>query len=97
METDRPTPPVRSSAAPTLPSPPPTWEPTPSPTADDGEHGQRVEKEVPVIRISIGRIEVRSTPPVPTRPEPAPTERRTPLLPLDEYLERRNRRNGGRP
>lgn len=48
----------------------------------------------PVIRVTIGRIEVRTQPP-PRRsaPAPAPAQPRSPALSLEDYLEQRN---GGR-
>jgi len=59
------------------------------PTAESGE------AEPPVVRVTIGRIDVRTAPPA-KRPEPAPSPAPSPgpappRLGLDEYL-----RNGGR-
>jgi hypothetical protein len=48
------------------------------------------ESGPPVIRVSIGRIEVRAIlPPTPTAERPAPT-RASPVLSLDQYLKQRN-------
>lgn len=46
----------------------------------------------PTVQITIGRIEVRATPPPPARAEKKQPQ--TPVLSLDEYL---RQRNGGRP
>lgn len=46
----------------------------------------------PTIQITIGRIEVRATPPPPAKVEQK--QPRTPVLSLDDYL---RQRNGGRP
>ena len=47
----------------------------------------------PVIQVTIGRIEVRATPPPaqPSRPRPAAL----PALSLEEYLRRRSRKGDG--
>jgi hypothetical protein len=46
--------------------------------------------EPPVVRVTIGRIEVRASPPEPPRSQPIATpEPASPRLSLDDYLERR--------
>ncbi|HRQ40319.1 MAG TPA: hypothetical protein PLD25_20600 [Chloroflexota bacterium] len=49
-------------------------------------------ESAPTVQITIGRIEVRATPPTPTKVEKKRPQ--TPVLSLDEYL---RQRNGGRP
>ncbi len=57
--------------------------------------GQGNPPEPPIIRVSIGRIEVRANVPEPPRPRPLPGQsaRRQPALSLSDYLKQR----GGRP
>jgi hypothetical protein len=46
------------------------------------------QSEPPVIRVSIGRVEVRATPPPPVPAAPVPDPPR-PAMSLDDYLTRR--------
>ncbi len=65
----------------------------PEPGAVPGHRGQVAPAPAagtPVVRVSIGRIEVRGAAPEPgTEARPAP-ERQRPALSLDDYLARRS-------
>lgn len=88
---------------------PPLLAPVPrrrSSTADlrgDTDHsGNRVVSEPrpqadarPVVRVTIGRIDVRGPSPSPQTPRPAPARHQP--LGLDEYLRRRDQSGGGSP
>jgi hypothetical protein len=64
---------------------------TPSPSQHAGTHVDAVR---PVVRVTIGRVDVRGVPAAATAPRAAPA-RHTPM-PLDEYLRRRDTPGGGR-
>lgn len=59
------------------------------PPREAGVRSRSDAPEPPMIRVTIGRVEVRAVSP-PSRPAPKPVELRRPLLSLDDYLERRN-------
>jgi hypothetical protein len=55
-------------------------------------HPARVEAAPePNIQISIGRVEVRAAAPAPVQSRAA---KRSPVMALDDYLDRRNRKSG---
>jgi hypothetical protein len=64
----------------------------PLPTRPTGRRGSPVpestEKEPPIVRVSIGRIEVRAAP-LPAPPARRPTRNAKPALTLDAYLKAR--------
>jgi len=49
-----------------------------------------VTADRPVVRVTIGRVEVRAVFAKPATPPPAPVAQLAPKLPLEEYLRRRN-------
>ena len=52
-----------------------------------GESSNLRAAEVPTIQVTIGRIEIRATPPAAPVPKPRPA---SPTLSLDDYLRQRN-------
>lgn len=82
----------------------PAWISSPAPDLPDrrltpasvpaGADLHQTRNEPPVVRVTIGRIEVRAImPQAPSRPDP-PARKREPRLSLDEYL--RSQKRGGR-
>ena len=64
-------------------------EPVSQPNADQAAERRHSQPEPPTIQVTIGRIEVRATPPPqPLAPPPAPPRAR-PALSLDDYLAKR--------
>jgi hypothetical protein len=54
--------------------------------------GEAADSGRPVVKVTIGRIEVRSTPPPAPRPEAEPAKLARPRVTLDQYLERQTRK-----
>ncbi len=61
----------------------------PAAPRDSDRPPRRATEGAPIIRVTIGRVEVRAVTPA-SRLAPKPVELRRPLLSLDDYLERRN-------
>jgi hypothetical protein len=57
---------------------------------DEITQDPRVVREPPVVRVIIGRIEVRAMSARATVPEPRPKDIGGPALSLEDYLERRH-------
>ncbi|MGH7525498.1 MAG: hypothetical protein ACREMX_02215, partial [Gemmatimonadales bacterium] len=76
---------------PALPALHPVRRDLPRPTEAQPAGGRRAQPDPPIVRVSIGRIEVRAvTPPAPVPPRPAPVPQRSGIV-LEEYLSPRGR------